>query len=75
MGHLPNGAVAGRSSNATRGFVGLCPPPGTVHNYRFTVYALNRTIAVAPSDPMSDTLARIAAASISTVSLTGHLSR
>lgn len=74
-GHLPEGAVAARTSNATHGFVGLCPPAGTVHHYRFTVYALNRAIAVTPADPMADTLSRIAAASISTVSLTGRFSR
>ncbi len=33
---------------SSRGYYGPCPPPGKVHHYHFTLYALNETI-----DPMS----------------------
>jgi Raf kinase inhibitor-like YbhB/YbcL family protein len=74
-GRPPAGAVVGRSGNGTTGFVGLCPPIGKVHQYRFTVYALNKAVALNPSDPTADALRQVKAASISSVSLTGRFGR
>lgn len=41
---LPNGALHGRNDFMTVGYRGPCPPPGTPHRYRFTLYALNKDL-------------------------------
>ena len=40
-GHLPKGAVQGRTDYGQATFGGVCPPPGDKpHHYQFTVWAL-----------------------------------
>lgn len=46
-GTLPAGARQLTNSAGTAAYTGPCPPGGPPHHYRFTVYALQRTIDVA----------------------------
>lgn len=48
---LPDGAVQGRTDFGAPGFGGACPPPGAMHRYQFTVYALDVDKLDLPADP------------------------
>jgi Raf kinase inhibitor-like YbhB/YbcL family protein len=37
----PNGALQGKNDSLKLGYTGPCPPPGPVHHYDFTLYALD----------------------------------
>jgi Raf kinase inhibitor-like YbhB/YbcL family protein len=41
---IPAGAL-GTTSSGKAGYGGACPPPGKVHHYNFTLYALNEMYA------------------------------
>ena len=41
---LAGGGVHGQNSTGNAGYMGPCPPPGSAHRYRFTVFALDRMI-------------------------------
>jgi len=41
---IKNGAIEGKSDFNMIGYGGPCPPPGRVHHYRFTLYALGRPL-------------------------------
>ena len=50
-GGLPSGAVQARTDLGTRGFAGVCPPPGDgPHRYLITVHALGTDRLDAPPD-------------------------
>jgi len=40
----PDGALQGKNDFGRTGYGGPCPPPGRPHRYRFTLYALNKTL-------------------------------
>ncbi len=42
---LQDSSRQGRNDFNVDGYGGPCPPPGPAHHYRFTVYALNTTVA------------------------------
>ena len=48
---LSGGALQGRNDFGGTGYGGPCPPPGPVHHYRFTLYALDKQLELkaAPS--------------------------
>jgi hypothetical protein len=43
---LPDGSRQGRNSARSIGYTGPCPPPGSVHRYIFTLYALDAQISL-----------------------------
>lgn len=45
---LDSGALQGRNDFSRTGYGGPCPPSGAPHRYRFTLYALDTTLALNP---------------------------
>ena len=43
---LEAGGIHGRNSTGNTGYMGPCPPPGNVHHYRFTVYAVDQMLGL-----------------------------
>jgi Raf kinase inhibitor-like YbhB/YbcL family protein len=41
---LASGALQGKNSFGKIGYGGPCPPPGSAHHYRFTIYALDQVL-------------------------------
>jgi Raf kinase inhibitor-like YbhB/YbcL family protein len=46
--HPTNAGIQGRNDYDVIGYEGLQPPPGKLHHYRFTLYALNTTLSLRP---------------------------
>jgi Raf kinase inhibitor-like YbhB/YbcL family protein len=44
QGQLANGALQGKNGFGEIGYGGPCPPPGHLHRYQFTVYALDQPL-------------------------------
>ena len=46
---LENGALQGKNDFGRIGYRGPCPPRGPTHRYRFTIYALDKSLDLKPA--------------------------
>lgn len=53
---LANGALQGKNGFFKTGYRGPCPPKGSPHHYRFTVYALDTMLDLKPGVSKNDLL-------------------
>jgi Raf kinase inhibitor-like YbhB/YbcL family protein len=53
---LPSGALQGNNDLGHTGYGGPCPPPGSPHRYRFTLYAVDETLELGPGASRSQVL-------------------
>jgi Raf kinase inhibitor-like YbhB/YbcL family protein len=63
QGQLPFGAQQAQGSNGAAAYNAPCPA-GQPHNYRFTVYALDKTLKLPPGATLKDAWQAIATATI-----------
>jgi Raf kinase inhibitor-like YbhB/YbcL family protein len=68
-------AVPGANSWKLTGYKGPCPPEGETHEYRFTVYALDTLLDLAPGVQSEPVYSAMEGHVIDSVSLTGTYSR
>ena len=74
-GALPAGAVASANSGGNAAYLGPCPTAGTgVHHYRFQLYALSKTLVLAPTTPAGQATQTIAGATLATAGTVGLFS-
>lgn len=72
-GQVPSHALVGKASNGTAGYVGVCPPAGKTHRYRFTIYAVRSSLPAVST--ATQTLRLLADAAIAKTTLTAHFAR
>ncbi len=53
---LANGTLQGKSGFGKLGYGGPCPPRGSPHHYRFTIYALDTVLDLKPGASKNDLL-------------------
>lgn len=75
-GSVPVGAIEGTNGFSTAaaksiGWNGPCPPKGSTHHYRFTLYALDQQIELPTGSPASDLTSAIDLSSIEAAQITG----
>lgn len=75
LAQLPKGAQLSVNHFNKLTYAGPCPPKGTVHNYLYTLYALNQPIAVDPKATPAEIVSAIKANQIKSVVITAIYSR
>jgi Raf kinase inhibitor-like YbhB/YbcL family protein len=75
-GEVPAGARQARNSARHTGYSGPCPPRGDgPHHYRFSIYALGRSVAAADGSSSGEVLRAVRDAAISKGTLTATFDR
>jgi Raf kinase inhibitor-like YbhB/YbcL family protein len=72
---IPGGGEQGMNGAAKIGYTGPCPPPGKVHHYHFTLYALNSTINLPKGASLTAVKSAMEAHVIGKTELVGTFSR
>ena len=73
--HLPASAGEGTNDSRKSGYTGPCPPPGKIHHYHFTVYALDTKLAASRSTTGPDLLKLIGGHVLGQVEMVGTFER
>ena len=55
-GEVPDGARQAQNSAGNAAYKGPCPPGGSSHRYRFTVYALNESLGLSDGAGVGEAL-------------------
>jgi Raf kinase inhibitor-like YbhB/YbcL family protein len=74
-GAAPAGGVELVNSFGETGWSGPCPPEGSTHTYRFTVYALNQQLEVADEFSADEVIEFIDLTTIESATITGTSTR
>ena len=72
---LPNGLLQGKNDFGNTGYGGPCPPPGSPHRYRFTLYALDQALDIEPVASKAQLLTAIEGHILEQYKLTGLFQR
>jgi Raf kinase inhibitor-like YbhB/YbcL family protein len=70
-GAAPSGAAVALNGSGTASYTGPCPPAGTTHTYRITVYYLDRALLLTGGGPAADMRTAIDAATMTKVQVIG----
>jgi phosphatidylethanolamine-binding protein (PEBP) family uncharacterized protein len=68
---IPAGAAAALNGRGATGYTGPCPPAGTTHTYRITVYFLDHALGLAAGGSGDDMRSAIEAATFASAQVTG----
>jgi Raf kinase inhibitor-like YbhB/YbcL family protein len=71
---LADGSQQGKNDFGKVGYGGPCPPSGT-HRYRFTLYAVDTKLGIAPASSRKDVEAALEGHVLETAELTGAYTR
>ena len=72
---LPRGALQGKNDFGKIGYGGPCPPPGSPHHYRFTLYALDQPLKLKPGASRAQVLDAMKGHILASGKLTGIYQR
>ena len=72
---LPSGALQGKNDFGRIGYGGPCPPPGPAHRYRFTLYALDKSLDTNPGASKTQVLDAVKGHILAQGQLTGTYQR
>jgi Raf kinase inhibitor-like YbhB/YbcL family protein len=72
---LAEGGTQGRNSFGRLGYSGPCPPPGSPHHYRFTLYALDRSLGLGPGSEKQQVLSAMQGHTLGQAQLVGTYQR
>lgn len=72
---LPSGALHGKNGAGRSSYTGPCPPPGPVHHYNFTLYALDKALDLAAGSSKQQVLDAMQGHVLATAKLIGIYQR
>jgi len=72
---LPSGAIQGKNGLGEIGYTGPCPPPGSLHHYRFKLYALDQPLALKAGSSRTQVLSAMQGHVLAQGQLTGTYQR
>ncbi len=71
----PKGSADGKNDSGRTGYTGPCPPPGKVHHYIFTLYALDQPLQLDDNPSKASVLAAMSGHILATGQLVGTFQR